>query len=43
MAKLVKMQSIKYYYDNIILHVAIAGVSLAGLVTMIVVQKRKNK
>ena len=29
--------------DNIILYVAIAGISLAGLVTMIVVQKRKNK
>lgn len=29
--------------DNIILYVAIAGVSLAGLATMIVVQKRKNK
>ena len=29
--------------DNIILYVAISGVSLAGLVTMIVVQKRKNK
>ena len=29
--------------DNIILFVAIAGVSLAGLATMIVVQKRKNK
>ena len=29
--------------DSIILYVAIAGVSLAGLVTMIVVQKRKNK
>lgn len=43
MAKLVKMQSIKSCYDNIILYVAIAGVSLAGLVTMIVVQKRKNK
>lgn len=29
--------------DDIILYIAIAGVSLAGLVTMIVVQKRKNK
>lgn len=29
--------------DNIILYVAIAGISLAGLITMIVVQKRKNK
>ena len=29
--------------DGIILYVALAGVSLAGLVTMIVVQKRKNK
>lgn len=29
--------------DNIILYVAIAGVSFAGLITMIVVQKRKNK
>lgn len=29
--------------DNIILYVALAGASLAGLVTMIVVQKRKNK
>ena len=29
--------------DNIILYVAIAGVSLAGLATMIVVKKRRNK